>query len=251
MAATRAEGVEVGPDWFQKMDRNHDGDVSRREFLGPRDQFDRLDRDNDGLIDPDEARAAAAEAKPKSMPSGEALRDPVNSPAPVASGNTRRPSGRGGRSRGAAWRRGAGRAGPCRRSRPRPGRRLGPQSSRLVRSWRGPGAGGSASLRCAATRPALGYVTGAGCDGALSAVIRSSRPSPSQSTATGWAFTSAILGAPLNFGRRLDGPCGGIPTPASPGDPPPRARIDGQDVEPAVAVPVGQPDHHPEAIEVR
>jgi len=56
MAATRA----AGPDWFQKMDRNHDGDVSRREFLGPRDQFDRLDRDNDGLIDPDEARTAAA-----------------------------------------------------------------------------------------------------------------------------------------------------------------------------------------------
>ena len=46
----------AGPDWFQKMDRNHDGDVSRREFLGPRDQFDRLDRDKDGLIDADEAR---------------------------------------------------------------------------------------------------------------------------------------------------------------------------------------------------
>ena len=57
MAATRAAGPRVGPDWFQKMDRNHDGDVSRREFLGPRDQFDRLDRDKDGLIDPDEAPA--------------------------------------------------------------------------------------------------------------------------------------------------------------------------------------------------
>jgi hypothetical protein len=43
------------------MDRNHDGDVSRREFLGPRDQFDRLDRDKDGLIDPDEARAASVD----------------------------------------------------------------------------------------------------------------------------------------------------------------------------------------------
>jgi Ca2+-binding EF-hand superfamily protein len=53
-----AAGSAVGPDWFQKMDRNHDGDVSRREFLGPRDQFDRLDRDKDGLMDPDEARSA-------------------------------------------------------------------------------------------------------------------------------------------------------------------------------------------------
>ena len=39
------------------MDRNDDGDVLCREFLGPRDQFDRLDRDNDGLIDPEEAKA--------------------------------------------------------------------------------------------------------------------------------------------------------------------------------------------------
>ena len=40
------------------MDRNHDGDVARREFLGSRDQFDRLDRDKDGLIDANEALAA-------------------------------------------------------------------------------------------------------------------------------------------------------------------------------------------------
>jgi Ca2+-binding EF-hand superfamily protein len=44
------------------MDRNRDGDVSRREFLGPREQFDHLDRDKDGLIDSDEA-ANAAKAK--------------------------------------------------------------------------------------------------------------------------------------------------------------------------------------------
>jgi Ca2+-binding EF-hand superfamily protein len=65
MAASRADGVEVGPEWFQKMDRNRDGDISRREFLGTRDHFEHLDRDKDGLIDPDEARAAAGETKPK------------------------------------------------------------------------------------------------------------------------------------------------------------------------------------------
>jgi hypothetical protein len=60
MVANQPAGRSVGPDWFHKMDRNHDGDISRREFLGPREQFDHLDRDNDGLIDPDEARAALA-----------------------------------------------------------------------------------------------------------------------------------------------------------------------------------------------
>ncbi len=65
--ATGSTDRERGPVWFQKMDRNHDGDISRREFLGPRDQFDRLDRDNDGLIDPVEASAAVA-AKPASVP---------------------------------------------------------------------------------------------------------------------------------------------------------------------------------------
>ena len=50
----------AGPDWFRQSDRNRDGDVSRREFLGPREPFDRLDRDKDGLIDADEARAAKA-----------------------------------------------------------------------------------------------------------------------------------------------------------------------------------------------
>ncbi|MBX9582607.1 MAG: EF-hand domain-containing protein, partial [Gemmataceae bacterium] len=44
------------PDWFTKMDRNGDGDISRREFLGPLSLFRRLDADGDGLITPDEAR---------------------------------------------------------------------------------------------------------------------------------------------------------------------------------------------------
>jgi Ca2+-binding EF-hand superfamily protein len=70
MAGGRAGASPAGPEWFTKMDRNHDGDVSRREFLGPRDQFDRLDRDNDGLIDPVEASAGTAKQTKDAAPAG-------------------------------------------------------------------------------------------------------------------------------------------------------------------------------------
>jgi Ca2+-binding EF-hand superfamily protein len=44
-----------GPVWFQKMDKNHDGDVSPREFLGTEEEFKKIDKDGDGLISPEEA----------------------------------------------------------------------------------------------------------------------------------------------------------------------------------------------------
>lgn len=43
------------PLWFTRMDRNQDGDVSLREFLGPLDKFREMDTDGDGLISPEEA----------------------------------------------------------------------------------------------------------------------------------------------------------------------------------------------------
>ena len=49
----------VAPLWFVRMDANGDGDVSPREFLGTRAQFEALDSDGDGLIDPAEAQAAS------------------------------------------------------------------------------------------------------------------------------------------------------------------------------------------------
>jgi Ca2+-binding EF-hand superfamily protein len=51
----RSGTPEDAVSWFRHMDRNHDGDVSAREFLGTADEFRRLDRDGDGLIDPKEA----------------------------------------------------------------------------------------------------------------------------------------------------------------------------------------------------
>jgi Ca2+-binding EF-hand superfamily protein len=50
--------VPVGPLWFQRMDRNQDGDLTWKEFLGPRHVFEELDLDHDGLIDPEEAAKA-------------------------------------------------------------------------------------------------------------------------------------------------------------------------------------------------
>jgi Ca2+-binding EF-hand superfamily protein len=44
-----------GPAWFRKMDRNGDGDVSPREWLGSEEDFKKIDADGDGLISAEEA----------------------------------------------------------------------------------------------------------------------------------------------------------------------------------------------------
>jgi Ca2+-binding EF-hand superfamily protein len=57
-AAAPPAPSEAGPLWFRKMDRNRDGDVSRKEFLGTDEEFRKIDTDGDGLISLEEAIAA-------------------------------------------------------------------------------------------------------------------------------------------------------------------------------------------------
>jgi Ca2+-binding EF-hand superfamily protein len=49
--------ADKGPQWFRRMDLNRDGDVSRSEWLGTREEFDKIDTDHDGLISLEEAEA--------------------------------------------------------------------------------------------------------------------------------------------------------------------------------------------------
>jgi Ca2+-binding EF-hand superfamily protein len=55
----------TGPLWFRKFDRNGDGEVSRSEFPGTREEFDRIDTNHDGYITVEEAEAYDKKARPK------------------------------------------------------------------------------------------------------------------------------------------------------------------------------------------
>jgi Ca2+-binding EF-hand superfamily protein len=57
-ASSKPQPASEAPVWFQKMDRNQDGEVSLREFLGPISVFRRLDTNGDGRLDVHEAQAA-------------------------------------------------------------------------------------------------------------------------------------------------------------------------------------------------
>jgi Ca2+-binding EF-hand superfamily protein len=48
----------TGPIWFQRMDRNNDGDLVWNEFFGHIELFHELDIDHDELLDPQEAAKA-------------------------------------------------------------------------------------------------------------------------------------------------------------------------------------------------
>ncbi len=57
-AARPNQAKQDGPDWFTRMDRNGDGDVTLREFLGDEEQFKKIDTNGDGFIELKEAKAA-------------------------------------------------------------------------------------------------------------------------------------------------------------------------------------------------
>ena len=146
------------------------------------------------------------------------LRSPIKGPAPVASGNTRRPSGReilhgehlgGDEQAGPARAFEVGRVQTDERSR---------NSRRLSGAGAGPDAGRSASLRCVATRSGRGYHCSPGGD-----IVGRDQVEPTIAIPVhddGLGIHLRRRGASLDFGGRLDGPFGGIPAPASPGDPP-------------------------------
>jgi Ca2+-binding EF-hand superfamily protein len=53
-------GTPSAPRWFRAMDRNGDGVISPREFVGPPEVFRKLDLNGDGVITPDEAARAGS-----------------------------------------------------------------------------------------------------------------------------------------------------------------------------------------------
>jgi hypothetical protein len=55
--AAQPAAARAGPEWFQRMDRNGDGDVTLKEFLGDEAEFKQLDTNADGFIEAKEAAA--------------------------------------------------------------------------------------------------------------------------------------------------------------------------------------------------
>ena len=59
-ARRRSQNAAPAPDWFRSMDRNRDGDLTAAEFIGTRQQFDRLDQDGNQRVSTVEAVTAGS-----------------------------------------------------------------------------------------------------------------------------------------------------------------------------------------------
>ncbi len=57
--ATPPPNNNGAPEWFTRMDRNGDGDITMKEFLGTKEDFQKLDTNNDGFVQPAEAKSAS------------------------------------------------------------------------------------------------------------------------------------------------------------------------------------------------
>jgi Ca2+-binding EF-hand superfamily protein len=69
-AESRPSQAAQGPVWFQRMDRNGDGELSLREWLGTKEDFRRIDTNGDGIISLEEAERADEQYR-KQRSSGE------------------------------------------------------------------------------------------------------------------------------------------------------------------------------------
>ncbi|MBT4868075.1 MAG: hypothetical protein HON53_23475 [Planctomycetaceae bacterium] len=58
-----ATAAPKGPDWFVRMDKNGDGDLTLREFLGGKEKFKQLDANSDGFIERKEAEAVESKSR--------------------------------------------------------------------------------------------------------------------------------------------------------------------------------------------
>lgn len=65
---TRATPPQLGPAWFRALDRNGDGDLARREFVGDLKRFALYDANGDGLISAREAEVGDRKLNAKDSP---------------------------------------------------------------------------------------------------------------------------------------------------------------------------------------
>jgi Ca2+-binding EF-hand superfamily protein len=74
---------KTGPEWFVRMDRNKDHDLTRQEFPGTDEQFQQLDADKDDLVSSEEALEFDRLTSPPASSETETETKPPNEPPAV------------------------------------------------------------------------------------------------------------------------------------------------------------------------